>query len=206
VGGDLYFVGVRPGGSVLVALGDVTGKGMPAALAMSAATVAIGLLADIEGDLRTLAQRLHRQLFKSLADEQFITLFLAELEPGTGHIRYVNAGHEAPLVVRKDGALETLASTTLPFAMIEDIPLEVAEADLRPGDSVAIFSDGISEATTDGERFLGLDGVKEALVSNRAESLAALRGRVVNLVEEFLAGGRASDDVTLLMLRRLSLN
>jgi phosphoserine phosphatase RsbU/P len=173
---------------------------------MSAATVAIGLLADIEGDLKTLAARLHRQLFKSLAEEQFITLFLAELDPVTGHVRYVNAGHEPPVVVRKDGALETLNSTTLPFAMIEDIPLEVAEADLWPGDSIAVFSDGISEATTDGERFLGLDGVKEALVSHRAESLAALRGRVISLVEEFLAGGRASDDVTLLMVRRISPN
>jgi sigma-B regulation protein RsbU (phosphoserine phosphatase) len=204
VGGDLYFVGVRPNGTVLVALGDVTGKGMPAALAMSAASVAIGLLADIEGDLRTLAERLHRQLFKSLASEQFITLFLAELEPASGRLRYVNAGHEPPLVVRREGALEQLDSTTLPLAMIEDTPLDVSEAVLMPGDSVAIFSDGIPEATTNGEHFLGLDGVKEALVANRSESLASLRARIVALVEEFLAGGRASDDVTLLMLRRVA--
>ncbi len=202
VGGDLYFVGARPDGSVLVALGDVTGKGMPAALAMSAATVAIGLLADIEGDVKTLASRLHRQLFKSLASEQFITLFLAELDPKSGRVRYVNAGHEPPLVVRKDGTIELLDSTTLPLAMIESIPLDVKETTLAPGDAVAVFSDGIPEATTDGERFLGLEGVKEALVTHRAESLAALRARVVAIVEEFLAGGRASDDVTLLMLRR----
>ena len=202
VGGDLYFVGMRPNGRVLVALGDVTGKGMPAALAMSAASVAIGLLADIEGDVKTLAQRLHRQLFKSLASEQFITLFLAELEPLTGRLYYVNAGHEPPLVVRQGGKLEQLDSTTIPLAMIEDTPLDVSEAVLGPGDSVAIFSDGIPEATTNGETFLGLDGVKDALVSHREESLAALRGRIVTLVEGFLAGGRASDDVTLLMLRR----
>ncbi len=202
VGGDLYFVGERPDGSILVALGDVTGKGMPAALAMSAAIVAIGLLTDIDGDVRMLASRLHRQLFKSLASEQFITLFLAELDPATGRLRYVNAGHEPPLVVRSDGRLEQLDSTTLPLAMIEDTPLDVSEAMLMPGDSVAIFSDGIPEATTNGETFLGLDGVKEALVTNRAESLPALRGRIVKLVQGVLAGGRASDDVTLLMLRR----
>lgn len=202
VGGDLYYVGPRPNGTILVALGDVTGKGMPAALAMSAASVAIGLLADIDGDIKALAVRLHRQLFKSFAEEQFITLFLAELNPETGGLRYVNAGHEPPLVVRHDGTLDMLDSTTLPMAMIEDIPLEISETTLGRGDSVAIFSDGIPEATTNGERFLGLDGVKEALVTNRSESLAALRGRVVALVEGFLAGGRASDDVTLLMLRR----
>jgi serine phosphatase RsbU (regulator of sigma subunit) len=104
--------------------------------------------------------------------------------------------------VRRDGKLEALESTTLPMAMIEDIPLDTSDITLGPGDSVAIFSDCIPEATTDGERFLGLDGVKEALVSNRSESLAELRGRVVGLVDRFLAGGRASDDVTLLMLRR----
>lgn len=202
VGGDLYYVGPRPNGTILVALGDVTGKGMPAALAMSAASVAIGLLADIDGDIKALAVRLHRQLFKSFAEEQFITLFLAELSPETGKLRYVNAGHEPPLVVRADGTLDMLDSTTLPMAMIEDIPLDISEATLERGDSVAIFSDGIPEATTNGERFLGLDGVKEALVTNRSESLAALRARVVALVEGFLAGGRASDDVTLLMLRR----
>jgi serine phosphatase RsbU (regulator of sigma subunit) len=202
VGGDLYFVGARPDGSVLMALGDVTGKGMPAALAMSAATVAIGLLADIEGDVQTLATRLHRQLFKSLASEQFITLFIGELDPATGRLRYVNAGHEPPLVVRRDGKLEMLESTTLPMAMIETIPLDTQETVLAPGDSVAVFSDGIPEATTDGENFLGLDGVKDALVSHRSESLAELRERIVALVEGFLAGGRASDDVTLLMLRR----
>ncbi len=202
VGGDLYFVGSRPDGSVLIALGDVTGKGMPAALAMSAATVAIGLLADIEGDVQTLATRLHRQLFKSLASEQFITLFIAALDPATGRLRYVNAGHEPPLVVRRDGTLEMLESTTLPMAMIETIPLDTQETVLAPGDSVAVFSDGIPEATTDGENFLGLDGVKDALVSHRSESLPALRERIVQLVEGFLAGGRASDDVTLLILRR----
>ncbi len=202
VGGDLYFVGARPDGTVLVALGDVTGKGMPAALAMSAATVAIGLLADIEGDIKSLATRLHKQLFKSLAPEQFITLFIGELDPSTGRIRYVNAGHEPPLVVRREGKLEQLDSTTIPLAMLGDMPLDVSEAVLMPGDSVAIFSDGIPEATTNGEDFLGLDGVKDALVGHRTESLADIRGRIVTLVEGFLAGGRASDDVTLLLLRR----
>ena len=204
VGGDLYYVGPRPNGNILVALGDVTGKGMPAALAMSAAAVAIGLLADLDGNIEALAARLHRQLFKSLAEEQFITLFLGELDPATGRIRYLNAGHEPPLVVRKEGKLELLDSTTLPLAMIEDTPLDISETTLSPGDSIAIFSDGIPEATTNGESFLGLDSVKDALVTHRAEPLSALRGRVVAIVQGFLAGGRASDDVTLLMLRRVA--
>ena len=203
VGGDLYFVGVRPNGRALIALGDVTGKGMPAALAMSASIVCIGLLADIDSDLLSVASRLHRQLFRSLSREQFITLFLGELDLKTGTMTYINAGHEPPLIVHQDGSMEQIESTTMPFAMIEEIPLEISEMTLAPGDTMAIFSDGIPEATTSGDKFLGLADVKEVLINHRGEPLPNIRDRIVKIVETFLAGGPASDDVTLVMLRRL---
>jgi serine phosphatase RsbU (regulator of sigma subunit) len=202
VGGDLYSVTMRPNGKALVALGDVTGKGMPAALAMAAAIVSIALLSDIDSDLETVAMRLHRQLYRSLAAEQFVTLFLGELDLGTGCMRYINAGHEPPLLVRRDGTLEAIDSNTLPFAMIEEMPMPVGELTLHPGDEITVFSDGIPEATTSGDRFLGLDDVKRILVENRQDALPAIRERIVAVVEKFLAGGPASDDVTLVMLRR----
>jgi len=203
VGGDLYFVGLRPNGKALIALGDVTGKGMPAALAMSASIVSIGLLADIDSDLLSVAKRLHRQLFRSLSDEQFVTLFLGELDLKSGRLAYINAGHEPPIVVHKDGSMTLVQSTTMPFAMIEEIPLDVNEMTLHPGDTMTIFSDGIPEATTTGDNFLGLSGVKEILVTHRDDPLPAIRDRIVKIVENFLAGGPASDDVTLVMLRRM---
>jgi serine phosphatase RsbU (regulator of sigma subunit) len=164
--------------------------------------VLVGLLADIEGELDTLAARLHRQLYKSLAEEQFVTLFIGELEPATGRLVYVNAGHEPALIAHRDGGLSALESTTLPFAMMEEIPLVKREVVIEPGDLVAVFSDGIPEATTNGEKFLGLDGMKKVLVDDRAEPLPLIRGRIVQAVESFLAGGPASDDVTLILLRR----
>jgi hypothetical protein len=204
VGGDLYFVGLRPNGRALIALGDVTGKGMPAALAMSASIVSIGLLADIDSDLRAVAVRLHRQLFRSFSREQFVTLFLGELDLKSGKLTYINAGHEPPLVVHADGTMRQVESTTMPFAMIEEMPLEVSEMTLEPGDVMAIFSDGIPEATTTGDKFLGLAGVKEILATHRGDPLPVIRDRIVNIVQAFLAGGPASDDVTLVMLRRLA--
>ncbi|HET6349492.1 MAG TPA: SpoIIE family protein phosphatase, partial [Candidatus Krumholzibacteria bacterium] len=202
VGGDLYFVGMRPNGRALIALGDVTGKGMPAALAMSACIVSIGLLADIDTDLHMVADRLHRQLYRSLSDEQFVTLFMGELDLKSGMMTYINAGHEPPIIVHHDGSMKMIESTTMPFAMIEQIPLEISELTLQPGDTMAIFSDGIPEATTSGDKFLGLQGVKEILVTHRNEPLSAIRDHIVKTVEGFLAGGPASDDVTLVMLRR----
>jgi hypothetical protein len=202
VGGDLYFVGSRPNGRVLIALGDVTGKGIPAALAMSATIVSLGILADIDSDMPTLAARLHRQLFKSLAEEQFVTLFVGELEPATGTIRFVNAGHEPVLLVRAGGVIDVLDSTTLPLAMIEEIPLIASEARIDRGDVMVVFSDGIPEATTSGDKFLGLDPVKRVLIERRGQPLAEVRASVIAQVDSFLAGGPASDDVTLIMLRR----
>jgi serine phosphatase RsbU (regulator of sigma subunit) len=202
VGGDLYHCAKRPNGTVMIALGDVSGKGMPAALAMGAATVLIGMLAEIEGDLETLCGHIHRQLFRSLATEQFVTVFVAELDGPTGVMRYVNAGHEPALLLRANGEIEALESTGLPIAMIEDVMLGHAETRMDPGDLLFIFSDGIPEATTQGDEFLGLDPVKRILKENREEVLTSIRAKIVTTVKEFLAGGPASDDVTLMLLRR----
>jgi hypothetical protein len=202
VGGDLYQCLPRVNGKYLFALGDVSGKGMTAALAMGAATVLVGMLADIEGDLLELTGHLHRQLFRSLTTEQFITMFLAELDAETGAIHYVNAGHEPPCIVRADRSIDTLEPTGLPVAMIEDVMLEAGEARIEPGDLLAVFSDGVPEATTDGEKFLGMDPVKEILIAGRDAPLSETRGRIVAAVDDFLAGEPTSDDVTLLLMRR----
>ncbi|MCK5407881.1 MAG: serine/threonine-protein phosphatase, partial [Candidatus Krumholzibacteria bacterium] len=147
-------------------------------------------------------RHLHRQLFRSLTPEQFVTLFLAELDGETGKLRYVNAGHEPPRVIRASGAIDSLEPTGLPIAMIEDFMLECGEAELLPGDLMAVFSDGIPEATTDGEKFLGMEPVREVLITHRKDSLANIRGKIVALVDDFLAGEPTSDDVTILLLRR----
>jgi phosphoserine phosphatase RsbU/P len=202
VGGDLYQCLPRVNGKYMFALGDVSGKGMPAALAMGAATVLIGMLAEIDGDLVQLTEHLHRQLFRSLTPEQFVTMFLAELNAETGVIRYVNAGHEPPLIIRADGTMDRLEPTGLPFGMIEDFMLEAGDARIDPGDLLAVFSDGVPEATTDGERFLGMEPVQEILTTHSNEPLSEIRSRIVSAVDKYLAGEPNSDDVTLLLMRR----
>lgn len=202
VGGDLYQCLPRVNGRYMFALGDVSGKGMPAALAMGAGTVLVGMLAEIDSDLLSLAGHLHRQLYRSLTPEQFITMFLAELDAETGTIHYVNAGHEPPLIVRADGTIDALESTGLPVGMIEECMLEAGEARLETGDLLAVFSDGVPEATTDGERFLGMDVLRDILSGGRNKPLEEVRGQIVSAVDDFLAGDHNSDDVTLILFRR----
>jgi len=205
VGGDLYHCAPRENGRTLIALGDVSGKGMPAALAMGAATVLFGMLAEIDANMDSLAQHLHRQLYRSLGPDQFLTLFVGEIDPATGHMNYVNAGHEPPLLVRADGKLDSLNSTGLPVALMDDLMCESDEATMEPGDLLAIFSDGIPEATTTGDSFLGLEPVKEIVTKHHKEPLPDLRKRLVSAVEDFLKGDPMSDDVTLMLMRRKAL-
>jgi serine phosphatase RsbU (regulator of sigma subunit) len=202
VGGDLYHCLRRPSGKTLFAVGDVSGKGAPAALAMSAATVLIGLLTDLGGELEDLAVLIHRQLFRSFSAERFLTLFVGELDGASGMLRYVNAGHEPPLVFGADGSVSPLDSTGMAMAMIEEPYVQVAEVTLKPGDVVAIFTDGITEATGNGETFLDMESIRSLVTAHRMEPLPELRKRIITAVERFLDGEPTSDDVTLMLLRR----
>lgn len=202
VGGDLYQCVRRPNGKWLIALGDVSGKGAPAALAMSAGIVLLGLLGEIGGDVENLVPMMHRQLFNTFISERFITMFVGELDAETGDMRYVNAGHEPPLLIGEDGDMRSLDSTGMALAMIEEPFFQAAEVTLKPGDLLAIFTDGITEATVDGENFLGLEPIKDLLIANRADALPQLRERMILVVQDYLRGEPTSDDVTLMLLRR----
>lgn len=202
VGGDLYNFLRRPDGNFFFALGDVSGKGMPAALAMGAATVLIGMLAEIGGEIEHQATLLHHQLFRSLGPSQFVTLFLGEIHPETGLLRYVNAGHDAPLLLRENGSFQSLDSNGMPVALLEEIEFQHDEITVDPGDLLAIFSDGIPEATTDGDSFLGIEPIKEILLQRKRDPLERISSGIIERVASFLGGEPASDDVTLMLFRR----
>jgi serine phosphatase RsbU (regulator of sigma subunit) len=202
VGGDLYHALERPGGKRLLALGDVSGKGMPAALAMSAGTVLLRALARLPMSIDVMIQTFHEQLLESLAPEQFLTLFTAELDVKEARLVYVNAGHNPPMIVRADGHIEELASTGLPIAMVPNVTWTVGETSLEPGELMAIFSDGIPEATLDGESFLGEDALKECFLRRRTATLEEIQADVLALVDKHLQGQPNSDDLTLMLLRR----
>lgn len=204
VGGDLYHVLKRDNGNILIAVGDVAGKGTPAALAMSACMILVSTLAEIGDTVDGIMNLIHRKLLENLAPEQFITLFLGDLDPATGSLTYVNAGHEPPLISRADGVLDNLGSTGLPVAMLPDSMWLMEEAKLEKGDLLAIFSDGIPEATLEGDEFLGLEPMRATLVEQRDAPLETISDQVSEQIRSFLNGNPPSDDVTLLLLRRNS--
>jgi len=202
VGGDLYNFLPRKDGRTLVALGDVTGKGTPAALAMSACMVLLDALAEILDDLEQLGDVLHRKLFDSLSAEQFVTLFAGDLDPKSGILEYLNAGHEPPLIARGDGTIDECPSAGQPMGLLPMNQVKKQQMQFEPGDLMAIFSDGIPEATRDGENLMGLDPVTEILKEMRAAPLPEIRDAILQKVTDYLAGRHASDDITLILLRR----
>ena len=203
VGGDLYHVLNRTDDHILIAVGDVAGKGTPAALAMSACMVLLSTMAEIGGEVDAIMNLIHRKLWENLALEQFITLFLGDLEPATGKLTYVNAGHEPPLISRQDGTLEDLGPTGPPIAMLPDALWRMEQTVLAPGDLLAVFSDGIPEATLEGEDFLGLEPMRSVLIGHREDPLDWISDTVGEQVREFLHGNPPSDDVTMMLVRRL---
>ncbi|HKI83189.1 MAG TPA: SpoIIE family protein phosphatase, partial [Candidatus Krumholzibacteria bacterium] len=202
VGGDLYNFLPRKDGRTLVALGDVTGKGTPAALAMSACMVLLDALAEILDDLEQLGDVLHRKLFDSLSAEQFVTLFAGDLDPKSGILEYLNAGHEPPLIARGDGTIDECPSAGQPMGLLPMNQVKKQQMQFEPGDLMAIFSDGIPEATRDGENLMGLDPVTKILKEMRAAPLPEIRDAILQKVTDYLAGRHASDDITLILLRR----
>ena len=203
VGGDLYHCLPRPNGRTLLVLGDVAGKGIPASLAMAATIVLVRSLNDIGISIDDMAPHLNAQLFESLAPEQFVTLFVGELDHETGRLRYFNAGHEPPRIRRAaSGAIDVLDSTGRPIAMLPMGEFEVEETELQPGDTLAVFSDGIPEATRNGDEFFGLEGVDEALNRHPEGELLAIREHILDGIEKYLGAEQTSDDITLMVLRR----
>jgi sigma-B regulation protein RsbU (phosphoserine phosphatase) len=175
---------------------------MPAALAMSAATVLLRALVRLPMSIEDMIESFHEQLLESLAPEQFLTLFLAELNVEDCTMKYVNAGHNPPMIVRADGHIEELQSTGLPIAMVPNVKWTSGETSLEAGELMAIFSDGIPEATLDGESFLGEDALKECFLRRRTASLTDIEADILGLVDKHLQGQPNSDDLTLMLLRR----
>lgn len=201
VGGDLYDFHRREDGQLVVLVGDVSGKGMGAALLMSSTlSTARVLYDDCAGPLQ-LVRRLNTILHRSTDSRSFVTGFVGWLDPASGAFRYVNAGHPEPHIVMGD-RVRTLAATGIPLGMLADFAWTEGETVLAPGELLALFSDGIPEAQH-GLEFYEFERLAGALRAAETETdLARAADRVMASVDAFAAGEHRADDVTLVLLRR----
>jgi FixJ family two-component response regulator len=199
VSGDYFDVLKFGEDRAALCIADVSGKGMPAALLMSNVQAAVKAFASASAEPAEVCEKVNRVVCSNTAEDKFITFFYCSLDAATGTLTYANAGHNAPILIRKDGGsllLERGGTVLGPFPEWE---FEQGETTLRPGDRVLLFTDGITEIRNgDGEEF-GEQRLNDLLISNRELGAAELQQAVMSAVAGF-SGGDFQDDATLIVL------
>lgn len=201
VGGD-YFDLIRLGdGRLFFCLGDISGKGMPAALLMS------NMLATLRGqnlDLTTpgsIMNHSNEHMFRNTDPERFSTLFLGVLDPGSSELIYSNAGHNLPFIVRSSGEVERLETGNLVLGAIEEVTYTEDSVRLDSGDTLLVFSDGISEAINPEEEEFGEDPLPGIVMANNDASAMSLIDTVIAEVVSHAGRAPQRDDMTMVVIR-----
>ena len=207
VAGDYYdafypAADAAAGGKLLLVMADVAGKSVPAALLMATLQASLRTLASEGLPLTELATRLnHYACAHSLAGQRFTTAVLAEYDPATRKLTYVNAGHNSPVIRHANATTDRLESGGLPLGISDNASFPSSEIQLQPGDTLVLFTDGVVEAfNSSGEEFSDarwLNAIRSLPPLNAQQTLSYLTKNV----DEFVGATRQSDDITCLVLR-----
>ncbi len=202
IGGDYYDFIEREDGRLVIALGDVSGKGTAAALLMSSLHAAIHAQAGSHETLVETISAVNRYLADNIPPNRFVTLFYAELDPASGALSFLNAGHNPPLIVHSAGPVEQLASGGLPLGIKRDAEYREGRTQLQMGDVLVIYSDGVTEAASPSGEEFGPTRLYEVVSRNIDASAAGVRDRIESALTKFSQGTQAADDITLVIVKR----
>ncbi len=206
VGGDYFDFLPHPDGRMGLVVGDVSGKGMPAALMMSSLQAAVEILVATQPDPASAVTILNRNLARRFPAGKFITLVYGLLDLETGRISYCNAGHNYPLIIRSDGTVEELRGTDMVVGIKTGAAYRLQEGYLRPGDTLALYSDGVTEARNVAEEEFGEEGLSRFLVQSRFRSCEETITALGEHVREWSGAPHFQDDFTVLLVKRLAVD
>ena len=197
VGGDLYDYVIRDG-KLFFSIGDVCGKGIPAAIFMSMTQAVFRSAASHLNDPSRIVHSMNKQASRGNETGMFVTLFVGVIDLATGMLRYCNAGHEHPLVVTGKSVRTLNAKSSLPIGAMEETRYVEQETQLVPGDMVMLFTDGLTEAMNSENALFGRERVARVI---RGESPQQLLDNMSQSVADFVRGAEQSDDLTMLAIR-----
>ncbi|CAM3834778.1 SpoIIE family protein phosphatase [Bordetella tumulicola] len=202
VGGDLYDYFILSNGKLCVVIGDVSDKGVPAALFMAITRTLIRATAEDEVDPARIVHKVNDRLAENNPNVMFVTLLVGVLDMATGELIWVNAGHLAPMVIDACGAVRTLAGRSGPACGVqENMPYRTYAAQLQIGETFIAYTDGVTECVNRCNEQYGNDRLVETL-THPTTSTERLTERLVRDVDTFAAGAEQIDDITLLALCR----
>ncbi len=203
VGGDFFDVLNLPDGRIGVAVADVSGKGVPAALFMMSSCTLLKSVAFVRSGPDEVLREVNRLIDESNKASMFVTIFFAIFDPATGEFVYANGGHNPPLIVRADGTSTLL---TLPpgiaLGVTPDFGYERSTVTLSPGDAVVIYTDGVTEAENDKHEQFGIERLREVFADAPPSDPRKDNTAVFQAVKTFVGDNPQFDDITCLTLYR----
>jgi phosphoserine phosphatase RsbU/P len=203
VGGDYYDFFPYPDARVGMALGDVSGKGMPASLMMMALHARVQVLAEDPGNLAAFMSRLNKATCAQCPSNRFITFFFCVLDTATGELTFANAGHNPPILVRGNGEAQMLEGGGPVLGILPIAPYAEQRVHLDEGDMLVLYSDGVTEATNTAYDEYGEERFIEVLKRYREAPATAIVDAVTRDLSDFAAGAPQADDITLVVAKRV---
>ncbi len=205
VGGDYYdFVRVSED-RWAVCLGDVSGKGLPASLLMATLQATLRGQTALDQAVRETISRSNRLIYQSTDPEKFATLFFAVLDASGGALAFCNAGHEYPMLFRKNGGPPArLVTGGMALGVLEEFPYEEDAARMDPGDTLIVYSDGITDAVNEFDQPFGEERLQKVVTEHAGERAEEIMARVVNAVKAHEHETPRIDDLTLLVVKRIA--
>lgn len=202
VGGDYYDYVRLDEHRILFVMADVSGKGTPAALLMSSVRASLRSMLPTCEDCGQLVRNLNRFIHESTSLTEFVTLFLGVIDARTGELEYVNAGHEHPFVLQAGGELTQLTEGGLVLGAFAEAPYDSHATILQPGDSLLLYTDGLTDATNAQDEMFGIERLRTCLHAKHGCAPQEVLENLLAATRQFVQSGEAIDDITLLALRR----
>ncbi|ATE67477.1 stage II sporulation protein E [Rhizorhabdus dicambivorans] len=203
VGGDLYNYAMIDEHRLFFVIGDVSGKGVPAALFMAMTSTLFKAASITSTSAAGLMARVNAELVRDNVANLFVTAFAGIIDLRDGHVEYSDAGHEAPFLVRADGSVSRLPKPEgMALGVFDDAEFETATVRLEPGDSLVLFTDGVSEATAADEELFTVDRIAETLTAQaRGRSAEAITAGLSERVNLFVGSAPQFDDIAILVVQ-----
>jgi sigma-B regulation protein RsbU (phosphoserine phosphatase) len=203
IGGDYYdFIHRKRDNRLIVAVGDVSGKGTGAALLMSSLHAAVRAQAQGRSNIGEVMGDINQYIFENSPPNKFLTLFYGELDPENGTLVYSNGGHNAPMLVRRNKEVERLDKGGLPIGMMQGVSYQEASVMFNPGDVLVIYSDGITESINERDEEFDEERLIEVVQNNLSRSASGIRDRIDEALSRFVGTTAPVDDMTLMIIKR----